>query len=667
MALAAWLGWHRPAGFQRFDAATAALEATLLCPAPVGALIASRRPAHPVGWLMLAIAGLAGLGGTLAELSRHFYMQRPDLEAVLFIGGDTLFKVVFVLIGLLLLVFPTGRLLSRRWSWPLGVAIVLVALATGLEVTDPGPLADYAASNAPNSPFGVVVLAGIGPVIGLVLFLLFLGFLLLAAVSVGIRFRQGGAELRLQLKWFMFAAALLVGSHIAGHLFILFLLKGRGWSPLPFQMGELAATAAMAVAVGVAILRHRLFDIELVISRTVAYGALAALIGAFYVAVVGGVGSLLVAGSSSRLLLAVFATAAVAAAFQPARTRLERLANRLVYGKRALPYEVLAEFTSTLDQNRDPVDLLPAMAQMLASGTACDAATVWLRENGGDVAGSTFPRDHLVTADAATRSVKVEQSGTCLGRLAVYRRSGQPLLPTEERLMDGLAMQAGLVLHNAGLQDEVRRRLTELRESRRRLVTAQDEARRRLERDLHDGAQQNLISLRMKLGLAAAMTHREPEALEPLLQEMQSELAEALDSLRTLARGVYPPLLEAEGLRAALRARARQLPLSVDVQCGEGRYARELEGAVYFCCSEALQNVAKHSGATRASVRVRREDGRLCFEVRDDGHGLDGQVPRPGGGLQNLRDRLDVLGGGIEVISGPEGGVSVTGWLPLTT
>jgi signal transduction histidine kinase len=616
---------------------------------------------------MLAISGLAGFGGILAEASRYFYLQQQDIGAVLFIGSDTMFKSVFLLIGALLLLFPTGRLLSRRWRWLLGAAILIVGLATFLEVTDPRPLADYATPNPPSNPFGVEPLREIGRAIGLGLFLSFMGFLILAAASVALRFRRAGPELRLQLKWFMLAAVLLIASHIAGNVFVIVVLNGRGWSPLPLQLGELAATAAMSAAIAIAILKHRLFDIELVISRTVAYGALAALIGAFYIALVGGVGSLLAAGSSSRLLLAVFATAAVAAAFQPARTRLERLANRLVYGRRAVPYEVLAEFTSGLDRNQDPVDLLPTMARMLAQGTASDAATVWLGEKGKEVAASSFPLEMVVAPGGATRSVLVEHSGICLGRLAVLRRSGQPLMPTEERLMDGLALQAGLVFHNAGLQEELRRRLEELRDSRHRLVEAQDEARRRLERDLHDGAQQNLISLRMKLGLAAGMAREKPEALESHLQEMQSELGEALDSLRTLARGVYPPLLEAEGLRAALRARARQAPLPVEVSCGEDRYLRELEGAVYFCCSEALQNVAKHARAARGSVRVWRERGRLCFEVRDDGRGLDADASRPGGGLQYLRDRLDVLGGGMDVSSAPGAGVSVTGWLPLTT
>jgi signal transduction histidine kinase len=261
----------------------------------------------------------------------------------------------------------------------------------------------------------------------------------------------------------------------------------------------------------------------------------------------------------------------------------------------------------------------------------------------------------------------LQHAGANLGTLTVVRRSGEALSPTEERLMDGLASQAGLVLHSAGLQDELSRRMIELRQSRHRLVTAQDEARRRLERDLHDGAQQNLVSLRMKLGLAASVAREKPDSLEPLLQEMQSELGDALDSLRNLARGVYPPLLEAEGLKAALRARARQVPISIDVQCGPERYPRELEGAFYFCCSEALQNLTKHSRATRGSVRVWCEDGRLCFEVRDNGRGLDAARAKSGGGLQNIRDRLDVLGGVVDVSSAPGTGARVAGWVPLST
>jgi signal transduction histidine kinase len=638
--------------------------ATFLLPAPVGALIASRRPRHPIGWIMLTIGLASSLEGLFGEISNQVYAPRPQLGAALFFISNALSRAVLLLYGILLLLFPDGRLRSRRWRPVVVVGVVAMTASSALDVIVPGPLTDYAMVTPPQNPFGIP-LPDLAQYIGLSLFIGLFGFLLLSIVSVALRFRRASPELRLQLKWFALAGSVLVATFVGVNVFT---SSGRvGWAPLAVAVVQLLAAAATALAIAIAILRHRLFDIDLVISRTVAYGALAAVITAFYIGVVAGVGSLLAAGSESRLLLAVVATAFVAVAFQPLRTRLERLANRLVYGVRAVPYEVLADFTTRLDGRQNSLQLLPVMARMLAQGTSSDAATVWLHENGHEVAASSFPEHQHVTADVATRSVLLQHAGANLGRLTVARRSGEALSPTEERLMDGLASQAGLVLHSAGLQDELSRRMIELRQSRHRLVAAQDEARRRLERDLHDGAQQNLVSLRMKLGLAASLARDKPGSLESLLEEMQSELGDALDSLRNLARGVYPPLLEAEGLKAALRARARQVPISIDVQCGPERYPRELEGAVYFCCSEALQNLSKHSRATRGSVRVWCEGGRLSFEVRDNGRGLDAARSNSGGGLQNIRDRLDVLGGVVDVSSAPGTGARVAGWVPLST
>jgi signal transduction histidine kinase len=665
-----WLALRRPAGAVPYGLGFAVFQVTYLFPAPVGALIASRRPRHPIGWLMLAIGLVSATGGVLDESARQFYAPRPELGAALWLAGSALSRLVLLLIGILLLLFPDGRLPSKGWRGVVIAGTTAWVSSVITEVFGPGSLSDFAMSPPPQNPFGIAALNDFspGPAIGVSIFIVFFGSLLLSIVSVAFRFHRAGPEMRLQLKWVALAGSLLVAAIVGANAFVAATLSvGGGWAPLPVQAPQLVAFVAMNLAIAIAILRHRLFDIDLVISRTVAYGALAALITAFYIAVVAGVGGLLAAGSESRLLLAVVATAFVAVAFQPLRTRLERLANRLVYGVRAVPYEVLADFTTRLDGRQNSLQLLPVMAKMLAQGTGSDAATVWLHENGRDVAASSFPEHHQVTPDSATRSVLLQHAGANLGRLTVVRKSGEALSPTEERLMDGLASQAGLVLHSAGLQDELSRRMIELRQSRHRLVTAQDEARRRLERDLHDGAQQNLVSLRMKLGLAASVAREKPDSLEPLLQEMQSELGDALDSLRNLARGVYPPLLEAEGLKAALRARARQVPISIDVQCGPERYPRELEGAVYFCCSEALQNLSKHSRATRGSVRVWCEDGRLCFEVRDNGRGLDAARARSGGGLQNIRDRLDVLGGVVDVSSTPGVGARVAGWVPLST
>lgn len=657
-----WLALRRPAGAVPYSLGFAVYAATFLCPAPVGALIASRRPRHPIGWLMLAIGLVSAIGGVFDESARQLYAPRPQLGAALFIVGDVLSRVVLVLYGFLLLFFPDGRLPSRRWRPAVIAGVFALTAACAVDVITPGPLADYAMVTPPQNPFLIPLPDLAQKIVGLALFVSIFGFLLLSIVSVVLRFRRADPELRLQLKWFALAGSFLVATFVGVNVF-----TPAGWAPPWVGAVLLIEAAAMAAAIAIAILRHRLFDIDLVISRTVAYGALAGVIAAFYIAVVAGVGSLLASGSESRLFLAIVATAFVAVAFQPLRARLERLANRLVYGIRAVPYEVLADFTSRLDGRENSLQLLPVMAKMLAQGTGSDAATVWLHENGREVPASSFPEHQHVTPDTATRSVPLQHAGANLGRLAVVRRSGEALSPTEERLMDGLASQAGLVLHSAGLQDELSRRMLELRQSRHRLVTAQDEARRRLERDLHDGAQQNLVSLRMKLGLATTVAREKPGSLEPLLQEMQSELGDALDSLRNLARGVYPPLLEAEGLKAALRARARQVPISIDVQCGPERYPRELEGALYFCCSEALQNLTKHSRATKGSLRVWCEDGRLCFEVGDNGRGLDPTRAKSGGGLQSIRDRLDVLGGVVDVSSAPGSGARVAGWVPLST
>ena len=658
-----WLGLNRPASAVPYGIGFFIYAATYLCPAPVGALIASRRPRHPIGSIMLAIGLVSAIQGLLGESARQLYAPKPELGAALFFISNALSRLVLLLYGILLLLFPDGRLPSRRWRPVVVVGVVALTASCALDVITQGPLADYAMVTPPQNPFGIPLPDVAGNVLGLSFFIGLFGFLLLSIVSVVLRFRRAGPELRLQLKWFALAGGLLVATEVGANV----MTPVGSWPPAPVGVAELIAAAAMAVAIAIAILRHRLFDIDLVISRTVAYGALAGVIAAFYIAVVAGVGSLLAAGSESRLFLAIVATAFVAVAFQPLRARLERLANRLVYGVRAVPYEVLADFTTRLDGGQSSLQLLPVMARMLAQGTGSDAATVWLCENGREVPASSFPEHEHVTPDIATRTVPLQHAGASLGRLTVVRRSGEALSPTEERLMDGLASQAGLVLHSAGLQDELSRRMLELRQSRHRLVAAQDEARRRLERDLHDGAQQNLVSLRMKLGLAASVAREKPDSLEPLLQEMQSELGDALDSLRNLARGVYPPLLEAEGLKAALRARARQVPISIDVQCGSERYPRELEGAFYFCCSEALQNLTKHSQATRGSVRVWCEDGRLCFEVRDNGRGLDAARAKSGGGLQNIRDRLDVLGGVVDVSSTPGVGARVAGWVPLST
>jgi len=632
----------------------------------VGALIAAFRPSQPIGWLLLTMGIAFGVGTVLASGARYFYASAPTEGALMELTSNQLFKLVFVGAAVVLLLFPTGRLPSPGWRWLLAALGGLVAIAIAAELVTPGPIADYLVAKPPANPLAVPALASPALSVGRVGFLLFAILVGLAAGSLIVRYRGAASEQRLQLKWFALASALWAATALADGLFRAFLAAGRDWPELPFQVFYVLGATAMALGIGIAILRHRLFDVELVISRTVAFASLAALITLFYVFAVAGLGTLFAAGSSSRLLLAVIATACVAAAFQPLRARLEQFARGLVYGPRAGPYETLAGFTERLQGIGQGEDIVPAMARTLALGTGCEAATVWVRERGQDVVAATWPAGQSITEASATRCVPVLYAGEELGRLAVRRHPGEQLGPTDERLMDRLALQAGLVLRNERLQHEVGERLDELQASRQRLVVVQDEERRRLERDLHDGAQQDLVALRMKLGLARALAHTENSQVAPVLDELQADLGEALDSLRALARGVYPPLLEAEGLRPALAARARPLPFTVDIQCGNRRYPREVEGALYFCCSEALQNVAKHAAATRVAIRVWNEAGSLLFEVKDDGRGASPSLLSKGSGLQHIRDRLDALGGCLDLDTAAGVGVSVRGRLPLS-
>jgi signal transduction histidine kinase len=262
--------------------------------------------------------------------------------------------------------------------------------------------------------------------------------------------------------------------------------------------------------------------------------------------------------------------------------------------------------------------------------------------------------------------VTVEHQGELLGALSVVKRRGESLTPMEVKLIDDLAHQAGLVLKNVGLTAVLMRRLDELRFSRQRLVQAQDEERRRLERNLHDGAQQHLVALKVKLGLVNALTEKNPEQATAMLEQLQGDADEALETLRDLARGIYPPLLADKGLAAALESQARRATLPVEVDAdGISRYSPEVEATVYFCALEALQNVQKYAGASRAAVRLGEAAGELRFEVEDDGCGFEVAAVKEGSGLTNMADRLDAVGGRLEVDSSLGRGTRLRGRVHL--
>jgi signal transduction histidine kinase len=272
----------------------------------------------------------------------------------------------------------------------------------------------------------------------------------------------------------------------------------------------------------------------------------------------------------------------------------------------------------------------------------------------------------LPALPGADRSTAVRHRGDLLGALALSKPANDPVTPGEEKLLEDLASHAGLVLRNVRLTADLEARLQDLRESRQRLVSAQDEERRRLERNIHDGAQQQLVALAVKLRLVETLAARDPDRAAAMAAEAKAELQDALDDLRDLARGIYPPLLADQGLRAALESQVRKASVPVTVHAdGIGRYPQEAEAAAYFCVLEALQNVAKYAAASSVTVRLGEGNGELVFVVIDDGRGFDPTTTPQGSGLQNMRDRLEALGGSVEVVSEPGRGTTVTGRIPV--
>jgi signal transduction histidine kinase len=638
----------------------------LLANAAVGLVLSRRQPANPVGWLVLTscIAFdllLLGTAYTDRYSSAHDVPGWPigPMQVFATIGWSTGFPLLLIVLPL---VFPDGRLVSRRWRWAvwgalatIGVTIVATLLA--------GEGATSTSSNLTGWNLVLGMLAG--PVSGVFM----LALIVSAVVSVVIRYRRAGSERRHQLKWFIAAMAL------AGFAVIPQFAGNQDWYS---GLGLMIGLTVVPLSIGVAVLKYRLYDIDVVISRALVYGALGASITAVYVGIVVGVGTLVGSGGRPNLALSIVATAVVAVGFQPLRERLQRVANRLVYGRRATPYEVLSEFSERVAESYAADEVLPRMASVLREGTGADYATVWIRSSGQLRPAATSPDtvvgyEPLAMVDGklpafpgASSVVEVRHQDELLGALTVGKRTGESLTPVEEKLLADLAAQAGLVLKNVGLTTELLGRLEELRASRQRLVAAQDEERRRLERNLHDGAQQNLVALKVKLGLVEALADKDPARARQLLGEIKIDADEALETLRDLARGIYPPLLADKGLAAALEAQARKATLPVAVSAnGIGRYPQDLEAAVYFCCLEALQNVQKYARASRATVSLSALNGDLCFVVEDDGAGFDVSVTRRGSGLTNMADRLDALGGGSEIHSAPGRGTRLQGHVPL--
>ncbi len=655
--------WRNVPDVFRPNSSSVAGLVAILAMSSVGALVAWRRPANRIGWLLLTIAFSAiflDLPKLYAGVTVYVHPGLPGAAWLFWLSQIAWILLFTQLLVLLPLWFPDGRLLSRRWSIVIALATIPVILVI---VSSLDPLA----TDPLRNPVGVAALAGINNALnGAPFGVLLLGTYGLAISSLVVRYRRGREQERQQLKWLLFGVVLLLAALITQ--FFIPALQNAPLIPI--------AAASLPVAIGIGVLRYRLYDIDLIINKALVYGGLAAVITAVYVLLVVGIGAMI--GSNQRFLLSLVATAVIALAFQPLRQRAQYLANRFVYGKRATPYEALSQFSEHLSATYSHEDILDRMARILGEGTGAERAEVWVRAGHRLVLAASSPKaaeplTPLVIVNGTLPDmerdtvVPVSHAGELLGALAVDKKRGETMNTVEHKLINDLAGQAGLVLKNAGLNQELLARLEELRASRQRLVTAQDEERRRIERDLHDGAQQHLVALKIRVGLAESMA--EPESkTRPILAQLKRDADEAIDNLRELARGIYPPLLASDGLRAALQAPARRFAVPVELEVDNiARQPREVEAAIYFCCLVGLQNVAKYAEATHVRLRVWSADSILEFAVEDDGKGFEPATVVRSSGLQNMRDRLEALGGSLEVTSAPGRGTRVYGTIPLRT
>jgi signal transduction histidine kinase len=623
----------------------------------LGTVVAAKRPENRVGWFFLAAGvtlGISTFGGVYAV---HALVVDPGSWPGGRLAAWMTFWANFVpvyFLAFIFLLFPTGEIRTERWRpvwWTLIVSTIVATTAAMYYATvswrDPfAPQNNESASGAAVLAFFAVFLLPL--VVSLVSSL--------AAVVVRAIYSVG--DERLQMKWFATGAVLVVAT------FLLSIVSGER-TPVAVSLLQSGAFIFLFTAIAIAVLKYRLYEIDVVINRAVLYGTLAVFITLIYAALVVALGTL-VGGAGDKLLTAV-AAAVIAIAFQPVRERSRRLANRLVYGKRATPYEVLSDFAERVAGTYSVEDVLPRTAHMLAEGVGARRADVWVRVGPELHAAGSWPdvsiaqvplRDDVVVPDA-TATVPVRYQGELLGALSVAKAPGESLTSADQQLLTGVASQAGLVLRNVGL-------LEELRASRQRLVAAQDEERRKIERNLHDGVQQQLVALNVQLGLLARISERDPSKTGEMAEQLQTHASQALDDLRDLARGIYPPLLADKGLGAALESQARRAAVPVSVEAdGVGRYPQPVEAAVYFCTLEALNNVAKYAGASRATVTLEQRNGSLRFTVTDDGAGFDVHRTSYGTGLQGMADRLDAIGGTLQVTSRPGTGTSVSGSVPI--
>ncbi len=630
----------------------------LVSSALVGGVVASRRSANPVGWLLLASATCLASVVFLESYARYGILTRPGslpLAGAMAWPPQWLWAPGVAMILIFLpLYFPDGRLVSRRWRWVVRSAALLSSLAATYFAFQPGDVQNTGLIN----PLGVEALGSLPAVIDAATLPLWLGLLFGSAASLVLRFRRSGTEQRQQIKWLVFAASAIPTWFLVSPLV-------QRMTPFLFEVGETLAFAGVPVAVGISVLKYRLYDIDLVINRTLVYGTLTAIVVGIYVFVVGYLGALL---RTDDLLVSLIATGVVAVLFAPLRNRLQGVINRLLYGERDDPYAALSRLGQRLEATLTPDAVLSTAVKAVAEVLKLPYTAIEF-ERGGFVYETV-----AATGEPAKDPLRLPlvYGGETVGRLVLGRRHGEEdFSSADRRLLDDLARQIGVAVHAARLTEEAVRLSDDLQKSRERLVTAREEERRRLRRDLHDGLGPQLASLTMKAEAARDLLESDPDRSNDLLQDITAQAQEAVTDVRRLVYGLRPPALDDLGLLGALKAQATHgdhIGLRVTLETPDELpvLPAAVEVAAYRIVQEAVTNAARHARARHCTARITPDEqaGVLRLEVTDDGRGIP-VGRRAGVGLSSMRERAGELGGSCNIEMLPSGGTSVWAILPL--
>ncbi|MCC7451761.1 MAG: sensor histidine kinase [Anaerolineae bacterium] len=632
----------------------------------IGALVVSRHPCNPIGWMYCATGFLSALNMLSAGYSLYNQLAVPtgvlpgisiaqwlNLWAWL---PNTLLPFTFVL-----LLFPDGRLLSARWrpvAWAAGLGTAMITFAVAFDpappkelgITGPNPFGipgGAAVLNALLSIAAPLLLVGIGGSIA----------------SVAVRFRRATGVARAQVKWLAYAGGIVIVGNLVGSIPWLI------WPDKPFSLEfsivmTFVTLLGIVIATGIAILHYRLWDIDVVINRTLVYGSLSAVIIAIYILIVGLLGAFLEAGGS--LPVSLVGTGIVAILFQPLRTRLQQRVNRLMYGERDDPYAILSRLSERLEGVVAVQSVLPTIVETVADALKLPYAAIALKDGERFTIAAEYVRTPTGarTADSSLEILPLVYHSETIGQMILAPRApGELFSATDRRLLEAIAGQAGIAAYNVRLTQDLQR-------SRERLVTTREEERRRLRRDLHDGLGPVLAAMSFKLDAIQNVTDRNPIAAKQMAAELKTQMQEALTDIRRIAYDLRPPALDELGLLGALKEHIAShnqtdgLQITLEAPERLPPLAAAVEVAAYRIVLEALTNVSRHAKAQHCCVRL-AVTGDLCVVVIDDGCGLPDAL-RTGVGLISMRERAEELGGTCVTEAPLGGGTRILARLPVS-